>query len=141
MENIKAGWKFWTLRIVVVILIFGIGLAVGIIIGQNMHKAHPRFAGAGQNHGLQTVSIKNGSGTTTLDRDEGIISKITNNQITISDNANQQVSVLSEGTTMIVGTKGTDTFSNLKVGQRISVFGTLDSNNDLEARTIFISQN
>jgi hypothetical protein len=141
MENVKIGWKFWTLRIVVIILIFGIGLAVGIIIGRNMRHARLRFAGNGQNHGLQTVSIKNGGGTTTLDRDEGVINKIQNNQITISDNANQQVTVLSEGTTMIVGTKGTGTFSDLKSGQRISVFGTLDSNNDLEARTIFISQN
>jgi hypothetical protein len=141
MENVRIGWKFWILRIVVIILIFGIGLAVGIIIGRNMRRATPRFAGIGQNHGLQTVSIKNGGGTTTLDRDEGVIDKIQNNQITISDNANQQVMVLSEGTTMIVGTKGTGTFSDLKTGQRISVFGSLDSNNDLEARTIFISQN
>jgi hypothetical protein len=41
---------------------------------------------------------------------------------------------------MIVGTKGTGKFTDIKVGQRISVFGSLDANNDLEARTIFISQ-
>jgi hypothetical protein len=141
MENAKR-LKFWVLKIVIIILVFAVGMALGFLIGRKQHHANLRFAGAGsgQNHGLQTVSIKNAGGSTTLDRDEGIISKIQDNQITITDNANQQLTVISEGTTMIVGPKGSGKFSDIKVGQRISVFGSLDDSNDLEARTIFISQ-
>jgi len=68
----------------------------------------------------------------------GAITKVESNQITIMNNAAKEEVVWSMATTVIMSSSTEVGLAALHAGQNIVVFGTLNKNNQLEAKLITI---
>ena len=138
MDIKSKGFKVFA-RVVILIVVFLVGGLVGAHVDRYVHGSKGEYgfkairtAGPGGN---MMYALDSHKGAWTF----GTISAISGNKITITNNAGESQTVVSQADTRIVAAGGTQIgLSGLKTGNNINVFGSTDQNNQITATAIMV---
>ena len=124
--------------IVLLVIVFCIGLAAGSHV-RNWRRISPGYnmMGYSRDGGFDQRGMMGGIYGYQNNKVFGTITGISGNKITINNNAGQAQVIVTQANTAIISATGTQmVLGDLKNGQKISVVGTADQNNQVTATVI-----
>jgi len=137
-------WR-WVFRVIFWILILTFVFSAGMLAGavkvlryENSPTGGPfgmMNLGGMLDYGwnqLRSVSSDGGIGVF------GTVTKVSGNEITLTDNGNKEKSVLSTSATTIISAGEVSTLGEIKEGQTIYTYGSLNDKNQIEATWISV---
>lgn len=133
--------------LIVIIIIFSIGMKIGCLKNKMMNGfsgynfSSDNISGKFMGNNMMFSFGKKGDDKDTKAKVVfGVISALSGNRLDITDNGNTNQVVISNSDTSIIMDGQEIALSTLKVGQAINVLGELDTENNLQAKIIQVSE-
>lgn len=139
----------WLIRFIILAIVFCIGVKMGEFKGMMRGGYAHKCGGCTSMHtGMMSQDrdmmrggmIMSKKGDVAFTRAFGVVTKVVGNTITISNNASEEQTILSQADTVILSGVGEVGLSGLKAGQYISVLGEKNPENATVAKMIKLSE-
>jgi hypothetical protein len=138
----------WLIRFFILAIVFCAGVKMGEFKGMMRGGYSHKCGGCtsmhtgmmSQDRDMMRGGMMGKKGDMQYTRAFGVITKVTGNTITISNNASEEQAILSQADTLILSENGEVGLSALKAGQYISVVGEKNAENATVAKMIKLSE-